>query len=49
ASVRYAAAVGLSGVGDNRAIEPLEKALKDESPVVRKVAQLALNSVKERQ
>ncbi|MGZ7070684.1 MAG: HEAT repeat domain-containing protein, partial [Methanobacterium sp.] len=49
ASVRYAAAVGLSGAGDERAIKPLEKATEDENSVVKNVAKMALNAIKERQ
>jgi HEAT repeat protein len=40
--------VGLSGAGDESAINPLEKASNDENPVVKKVAQMALNSIKGR-
>ncbi len=48
ANVRYGAAIGLSMVGDQRAVDVLEKATADENSVVRKVAKLALKEVKNR-
>jgi len=48
ANVRYGAAISLSMIGDQRAVDVLQKATEDENSVVRKVAIVALKEVKNR-
>ena len=45
---RYDAAVALGRLGDNRAVEPLTKALKSQHPHVREAAGRALEEIKKR-
>lgn len=49
ANVRYGAALSLSIVGDQRAVDVLQRATEDENPVVRKVAKVALKEIEIRQ
>ena len=49
ASVRYAAAIGLASIADEKALNVLEKAVEDENPVVRKVARMGIEAIKKKE
>ncbi|MDT4884626.1 hypothetical protein FQZ97_1207850 [compost metagenome] len=44
-NLRKEAVIALGEIGDTRGIAPLERALKDSDPDVRKLAKLALTSI----
>jgi HEAT repeat protein len=48
ASVRYGAALALSSVGDVSAIEQLKLASKDDSLMVRQIAEFAIEEIDQR-
>jgi HEAT repeat protein len=49
ASVRYAAALGLASIADKKSLYVLEDAVKDENPVVRKVAKMGIEAIKKKE
>ncbi len=47
-SVRYGAALALSSIGDNTALKQLELATKDDSLMVRQIAEFAIAEIDHR-
>lgn len=44
-SVRYAAALELASIADERGLKVLEEALKDDNPIVRNVAIIGIKAI----